>query len=267
MSAAGRYEMITVESGDGIGRLTLNQPDTLNAWGRPMGREILDALAELGGDREVRVVVLAGAGRAFCSGADLKGGFELREDGTPDVLTALTTLYNPAIIAVREMPKPVIAAVRGGAVGVGCSLALASDFVIASESAYFLLAFVNIGLVPDGGASAFVPSRAGAARATEMAMLGEKVDSARALGWGLCNRVVGEDDLVGEVDRFAARLAVGPTRSYANTKRMLNAHLYPNLPAQLALEAELQQEQAGTEDFMAGAMAFATKSTPEFKGR
>jgi 2-(1,2-epoxy-1,2-dihydrophenyl)acetyl-CoA isomerase len=168
--------------------------------------------------------------------------------------------------AVREMPKPVVAAVNGPAVGIGCSLALCCDLILAGEGAYFLLAFVNIGLVPDGGSSLFVPTRVGMARASELSMLGERLPAERALEWGLINRVVPDDALAEEVAALAARLAAGPTRSYAGTKRQLNNWLYARMGEQLELEARIQQEMAGSEDFLEGAIAFVEKRQARFSG-
>ena len=165
------------------------------------------------------------------------------------------------------MPKPVVAAVNGPAVGIGLSLALAADLVVAAESAYLLLAFVNIGLVPDGGSSLFVPARVGFARATEMAMLGERIPAAQALEWGLVNRVVADDAFAAEVAALRDRLAAGPTRSYAGTKRQLNHWLYARMDEQLELEADIQQEMAGSPDFVEGVTAFVQKRPPAFEGR
>jgi 2-(1,2-epoxy-1,2-dihydrophenyl)acetyl-CoA isomerase len=156
--------------------------------------------------------------------------------------------------------------VNGPAVGIGCSLALSCDLIVASESAYFLLAFVNIGLVPDGGSSLFIPTRVGMARAAEMAMLGERVPARQALEWGLVNRVVADDDLDGGVRELTARLAAGPTRSYAGTKRQLNNWLYARMDEQLGLEADIQQEMAATGDFAEGVMAFVQKRKAGFQG-
>ncbi len=165
------------------------------------------------------------------------------------------------------MEKPVVAAVNGPAVGIGCSLALSCDLIVAARSAYFLLAFVNIGLTPDGGSSLFVPARAGHARGAEMAMLGERIGAERALAWGLVNRVVDDERLTDEVAGLVDHLAAGPTRSYAGTKRQLNRWIYTGMDEQLELEAEIQQEQAATEDFREGVVAFLEKRPAEFRGR
>jgi 2-(1,2-epoxy-1,2-dihydrophenyl)acetyl-CoA isomerase len=248
-------------------RIRLARPESLNAWDRRLGDDLRAAVEHAAEDDGVRAVVITGEGRAFSSGADLRAGFDSTPDGHPDLGTMLRERYHPIIAAVRHMPKPVLAAVNGPAVGIGCSLALAADLVIARESAYLLLAFVNIGLVPDGGSTLFVPERAGLARASEMAMLGERIPARQALEWGLVNRVVADADFDAEVDALAARLAAGPTRSYAGTKRALNAWLFGRLDAQLELEAALQQEAAATADFAEGVQAFAGRRPPAFEGR
>jgi 2-(1,2-epoxy-1,2-dihydrophenyl)acetyl-CoA isomerase len=261
-------ETVNLRVEDGAATIELNRPQALNAWNAQLGADLLAALRAATEDDEVRAVLLTGAGRAFSSGADLKdvSGGDVTAEGHPDVYKTLTERYHPIMRAIREMPKPVIAAVNGPAVGIGCSLALCCDLILAGESAYFLLAFVNIGLVPDGGSSLFLPTRIGMARATELSMLGERLGANQALDWGLINRVVADDRLLAEAGELAARLAAGPTRSYAGTKRQLNNWLYSRMDEQLELEARIQQEMAGSPDFVEGALAFVEKRPARFSG-
>jgi 2-(1,2-epoxy-1,2-dihydrophenyl)acetyl-CoA isomerase len=260
------YETVLVERRGGELRITLNRPEAMNAWNKQLGLDLRDAVEKAAEDDEVRAVVITGAGRGFSSGADLKAGFDPTPNGRPDVHTALTERYHPIITGIRRMPKPVVAAVNGPAVGIGLSLALAADLIVAAESAYLMLAFVNLGLVPDGGSSLFVPTRVGLARATEMAMLGERVSAAQALEWGLINRVVPDAEFAEEVAKLRDRLATGPTRSYAGTKRQLNHWLYTRMDEQLALEADIQQEMAASGDFAEGVAAFIEKREAAFGG-
>jgi 2-(1,2-epoxy-1,2-dihydrophenyl)acetyl-CoA isomerase len=259
-------ETVTLERRGAELRITLNRPDTMNAWDKQLGLDLLAAVREAEAD-DVRAVVITGAGRGFSSGADLRAGFDPTPEGHPDVGTALRERYHPIITGLRQLPKPVVAAVNGPAVGIGCSLALACDVIVARESAYFLLAFINIGLVPDGGSSLLVPERIGFTRAVEMAMLGERIPARQALEWGLINRVVGDDELDGAVDELAARLAAGPTTAYAGVKEQLNAWLFARMDDQLELEAALQHRSAASGDFQEGVIAFLEKRAPAFTGR
>ena len=253
-------QTVNLHRDGGAATIELNRPKALNAWNGALGDELLDAVRSVAEDDDVRAVVITGAGRAFSSGADLRD-LSGREGRTPeghiDVRRVLNERYHPIITTIRTMPKPVLAAVNGPAVGIGLSLALADDLVVA---------FVNIGLVPDGGSSLFVPTRVGLARATEMAMLGERVTAAQALEWGLINRVVPDADFADEVAALRDRLATGPTRSYAGTKRQLNHWLYARMEEQLALEADVQQEMVASGDFAEGVAAFIEKRQAAFGG-
>ena len=260
------YDTLIWEQSGAVGRLTLNRPETLNAWTAEFGRELKQVVEGEAADDSVRAMLVTGAGRGFSSGADLKAGFEPADDGMPDIKTNLRERYHPAIAGIRRLPKPVVAAVNGPAVGIGCSLALACDMILAAESAFFGLAFVNIGLMPDGGSTAFVPPAVGRARAFQMALLGERVPADEALEWGLVNWVHPDDRLLDEANELVERLATGPTRSYASSKRALNRFVYGDLDAQLDLEAELQHELGRSKDFIEGATAFVEKRDPNFSG-
>jgi len=227
---------------------------------------MLEALERAAQDAAVRAVVFTGAGRAFSSGADLKGGVELGPEGKLNVLGQLREAYNPLIARVRTFPKPVIAKVNGPAVGIGCSLALAADLIVAAESAYFLLAFVNIGLGLDGGASLTLPLRVGHARAAEMAFLGERVSAAQALEWGLVNRLASDDQLDAEVAELARRLAAASPDALQTIKRTINSRLYAGLAEVLELEATLQQERVESADFIEGVTAFLEGRPARFTG-
>lgn len=265
---AGTHEAIVLSRAGAAARIELDRPESLNAWNATLARELGEALSSLAADDQVRAVLVTGRGRAFSSGADLRdlSGAGTTASGHMDLHTILVERYHPVITAIREMPKPVVCAINGGAVGIGCSLALSCDLILAAQSAYLLLAFVNVGLAPDGGASLFVSTRAGMARAAEMAMLGERVSAHEAADWGLINRVVGDDELARSAEELTLRLAAGPTRSYAATKRQLNAWLYGRMHDQLRLEADLQQEMAATADLIEGATAFAQRRPAKFRG-
>ncbi|MBN8815563.1 MAG: enoyl-CoA hydratase/isomerase family protein [Sphingomonas sp.] len=261
------YEHILTERRGDVLVVTLNRPDRLNAAPPAMFVEIAQALANLDG---ARAVLIAGAGRAFCSGADVGGGAltAATQGLDPGQVTyeALTGSYNPTLTAIADLSVPVVTAVRGPAAGIGCSLALAADFCVASETAYFLQAFVNIGLVPDGGASWMLTRLIGRPRATEMMMLGERVPAAKALDWGMIHKVVGDDALDAEAFALAERLAAGPTVALGLMRRQLHASLADDYEGAMLREAENQRAARGTADSMEGGMAFLQKRKAEFKG-
>jgi 2-(1,2-epoxy-1,2-dihydrophenyl)acetyl-CoA isomerase len=263
----GEYTSLDLERDGAVATLTLNRPSSLNAWNEQLAFELRAAIDEVSDDSGIRALMITGGGRAFSAGADIREGFPAGADGHWDIHTRLVGVHHPVITGLREMPKPVVAAVNGVAAGIGCSLALACDLILAAESASFLLAFINIGLAPDGGASAFVPVRAGLARAIEMTFLGEPVSARTALDWGLINRLVGDGELLQEATALTERLAAGPTKAYAAAKRELNAWAYSQLTVQLALEADEQQKLATSNDHVEAVKAFNEKRRARFAGR
>jgi len=263
------YETVIWDVEDGVGKITLNRPETLNAWNTQFGHDLKDVVTEQAAkDDSVRAVLITGAGRGFSSGADLKaqGTGEILDDGRPNTKKVLDEIYHPILLGIRHMEKPVVAAVNGPAVGIGASLAFSCDLILAAEDAYFGLAFVNIGLMPDGGSTAFVPAAVGKARAFQLALLGERVSAQQALDWGLINKVVKPESLPKESLELAQKLAKGPTRSYAGSKRALNRMLYGDLEGQLDLEAEIQHQLVRSDDFIEGVTAFVEKREAAFKG-
>jgi 2-(1,2-epoxy-1,2-dihydrophenyl)acetyl-CoA isomerase len=259
------YETLLLRRTGTSATIVLNRPERMNALSTALARDLLAALREVAADDAVRAVMLTGAGRAFSSGADLKDAGA--SDGTIDTDSILRGWYHPIVTAIREMPKPVISAVNGPVVGAGLSVALAADLVVARESAYFLLAFVNIGLAPDAGSSLFVPARVGFARAAEMAMLGEPVPAPRAAEIGLINAAWPDEEFEKKAEALLLRLSNGPTRSYAGTKRELNQWVYSHMAEQLDLEATVQAELAKSGDVAEGLRAFLDKRPAQFTGQ
>jgi 2-(1,2-epoxy-1,2-dihydrophenyl)acetyl-CoA isomerase len=242
--------------------VTLNRPDVLNAFNLAM-QEGFQAALEEARDPEVRAVVLTGAGRGFCVGQDLN---EFKE-GAEDVGERLRNLYNPSALGLRELEKPVIAAVNGAAAGAGLALACACDLRIAASSATFVPAFINIGLVPDTGATYFVSRLLGYARAFEWLGSGRRLSAGDAHAWGLVTEVVEDGRLAARAAEVAATLAALPTRAIGMTKRLLERAALSTLEEQLELEAELQSAAVQSEDFREGLAAFLEKRDPRFSGR
>jgi 2-(1,2-epoxy-1,2-dihydrophenyl)acetyl-CoA isomerase len=261
------YETINWSLTDRLGVVELNRPDALNAWTPELGHELLGAVRAAADDPAVRALLITGAGRAFSSGADLRSAREELREGVTDFGIRLRTIYNPVLLAIRDAPKPVVAAVNGVAAGIGAAMALSCDLIVAAESAYLLFAFVNIGLNPDGGAGYLLASRVGFSRAAQLAMLGERLPAATALEWGAVNAVFPDDEFRERALEYAARLASGPTVAIANMKRALRAGSHDRLAEQLELDARLQQSSGISEDHAEGVAAFREKRPPSFTGR
>lgn len=261
------YDDVRVTDLAGARHIQLHRPDSLNAWTPAMGRELLDAVTDAAGDPAVRAILVSGAGRSFCAGADVKNARETTADGTPDLSGRLREIYNPVILAVRTAPKPVVGMVHGAVAGLGASLALACDLLVAASDAYFLLAFARIGVMPDGGALTFLAERVGLTRAAELAMLAEKLPADRALDWGLLTAVHPPDEAFDRAVALTERLAAGPTVALASIKRTLGAAAQRGLEEALAEEADAQQVHGATHDYAEGRAAFVEKRTARFLGR
>ena len=259
------YETILTEKKGDVLVLTLNRPDRLNAASIELAQELTEALYDLQG---ARAVLLTGAGRAFCSGADLqaRGSGQTRVKGGDTSHRALMNFYNPLMSQILRLPVPVVTAVNGPAAGVGCSMGLSGDFVLAGKSAYFLQAFVNIGLVPDGGSTWLLARAIGKARATQMMMLGERISADQAAEWGLIYKAVEDAALMDEALALATRLAAGPTVALAAMRRNIMTALDGTFDEVLRAEAEGQRLAGGSQDAREGGLSFLEKRKPAFKG-
>ncbi len=259
------YETLGYAVSHGVARIVLNRPEQLNAFNQTLHEELSDALIEAQSERDVRCLLITGAGRAFCAGQDLSE-VDLRDGSQVDLGAALEKYYNPLVAQITGMNLPVIAAVNGVAAGAGANFALCCDIVIAARSARFIQAFSKIGLVPDCSGSWFLPRLIGPARAAGLALTGDAIDAETAADWGLIWQVVDDDKLVETAEQLAQRLASGPTTALAMTKRLLATSWQNTLPDQLNLERDYQRAMSETNDFREGVTAFVEKRKPEFKG-
>ena len=263
------YQHIIFDEADGIATLTLNRPERMNALHTELIAEMIHAVDRVRDEGTARVLVMTGAGRAFCSGADLVSGTAagLGGEGPIDAGKALETHFNPLLERLFALPVPCITAVNGPAAGAGCSFALAGDIVIAGKSAYFLQAFINIGLVPDVGSTWMLPRLAGKARAQAMMMLGEKIPAETAADWGMIYKVVDDAELAAAVQAIATKLAKGPTRSYALIRHGIRDCLDGSLTEALAVERRNQRQAGRSADFAEGVAAFVQKRPAVFSGK
>lgn len=257
------YERIDLSIADDVATLTLNHPETRNALSWKMAAELGHALDNLGG---ARALVITGAGKGFCSGGDMSSEVREGSDFGEMLYEGLTEAVNPALLKLKALKIPVVAAVNGAAAGAGAPLALLADFVIAGESAFFFMAFPNVGLVPDSGGSFTLPRLIGKARAMQMMLLAEKIPAAQALDWGMIYKVVPDDVLQGEAQRLAAKLADGPTVSYGLIRQQVQAALESDLAAVLQTEADNQRTAGKSKDCAEAVAAFLEKRAPVFRG-
>lgn len=258
------YETILLTLTGSIATITLNRPDVLNAVNEKLTYELQDALKQVAGNNDIRVLVITGTGKAFCSGQDLKEAAGMENRSLAD---SLHKRYNPVIRAMRDLPKPVICKLNGVAAGAGCSLALACDVIVASEAASLLEVFIHVGLVPDSGSSFFLPRLVGSLKAFELCTLGSKVSAHEALDMGLVNQVVTAEGLDHAVNQLAGRYASAPTKAIGLIKKMLQKSTTATLDDMLAYEAYCQEIAGKSEDFREGVMAFVEKRKPQFTGR
>lgn len=256
-------ESILIEKHGGITFLKLNRPNVFNSFNKEMSFAFHAALDDCQGDKAVRAVVIQGTGKAFCAGQDLQ---EVTDPEGPLLTSIVRDHYNPIIEKIRNLDKPVIAAVNGVAAGAGANIALACDVVIACESSAFIQAFSKIGLIPDSGGTFFLPRLIGFQRASALMMLGDKVSAKEAEGMGMIYKAVSDNEFESSVKQIAEKLAAMPTKGLAYTKKALNRSMQNNLTSQLALEEQLQTKASETEDYNEGVTAFLEKRKPDFKG-
>lgn len=259
---------VIVTKEEGVAILKLNRPQVYNAFNEQMNQELIAALKDAAEDSEIRAVVITGEGKAFCSGQDLNDRSAMQQRGeTISLGESVRRRYNPLVMAIHHMEKPVIAAVNGVAAGAGCSLALACDMRFITPETRFIEAFVRIGLIPDSGSTYFLPRLVGTGRALELALTGRDVKAEEAVSIGLANRIVPKEQLMDEVLAFAKQLAQGPTVAIHLTKKAIIQAWNQSLEEALEFEAEAQEIAGKTEDFKEGVQAFTEKRKPKFRGK
>ena len=261
------WETITFEASDGVGTLTLNRPERLNSFTDAMHAELRDALARVKADDAVRVLLVTGAGRAFCAGQDLADRAVAPGAAPVDLGASIERNYKPLILALRSLPLPVVCAVNGVAAGAGANFALGCDIVIAARSAVFIEPFCKLGLIPDTGGTYFLPRLVGTARAMGLALTGDKLTAEQAEAWGLIWRCVDDVELPKAVETLLAQFAQAPTRGLARTKEAIYKSFANTLDAQLDLERDFMRELGYSDDYREGVAAFLAKRAPSFKGR
>lgn len=260
------FENISFSIDAGVARLRLNRPASLNALSRPLLGEFREALDHVAASSDARVLVLSGEGRGFSSGADLSAGSSPVGSPNFDAGAVLEDHYNPIMERLFALPVPVVAALHGPVVGAACMLALAADVVVASRSAYFLQAFVNIGLVPDAGSSWWLPRLVGVGRASAMMLLGERIPAEKAAEWGMIYEVVEDDDLEARAEAIVAKFAAGPTIAYQLVRQAIRDGLTSDFRAALERERRDQRTAGNSRDFREGVAAFREKRKPDFTG-
>jgi 2-(1,2-epoxy-1,2-dihydrophenyl)acetyl-CoA isomerase len=261
-------KIILISKKNGVGTITLNRADKLNAFNDELTFSLQDALKEMEKDESVRAIVITGAGRGFCSGQDLQSRSISQEaDQRPSLGDSIRRRYNPLVLKIRKMEKPIIAAVNGVAAGAGASLAFACDFRIVADNANFIQSFTKVGLVPDSGSTFMLPRLIGVTKAFELMLSADKLDAAEALRLGLVNKVVPADSVLAEATSLAERLAQGPTKAFGLTKRAVNRAVFSDIEELLEYEASLQEIAGRSDDFQEGVKAFIEKRQPAYTGK
>ncbi len=261
-------KILLTEKKNGVGIITLNRPDKLNAFSDELTFQLQDALKEMEKDKDVRAIILTAAGRGFCAGQDLQSRSIAQEMGErPSLGDSIRRRYNPIVIKLRRIEKPIIAAVNGVAAGAGASIAFACDYRIVTDKVNFIQSFTKVGLIPDSGATFILTRLVGLTKAFELMLSADKLSAEEALNLGIINKIVGEDDLMKEAMALAEKLAMGPTKAFGLTKRAVNRAVFDDLEELLEYEASLQEIAGRSDDFAEGVAAFVEKRTPQYTGK